>query len=135
MGLFWAWSSIISVAPATYLSDSSFQYNYVERLLLFISKAGAVDGGHVCTVLHLRAAKVSHLSYAHFCWSFLVSALQQQLHMLVEHNMCSLLDGLMAVHKCMLHVSLGHCRNVFRFHKPLSLTSSLMFPGFSLVSN
>ena len=36
------------------------------------------------------------------------------------------LDGLMAVHKCMLHVSLGHCRNVFRFYIPLSFTSLLM---------
>ena len=50
-----------------------------------------------------------------------VSAIQQQLHVLVSQDVQPL-DGFTAVYKCMLHVSLDHCRNVFRYLMCLSFT-------------
>ena len=43
-----------------------------------------------------------------------VPAKQQQLHVLVSRDVQPL-NGFTAVYNCMLHVSLDHCRNVFRY--------------------
>lgn len=100
----------------------------------FDFEACAIDGCHVCTVLNLVCKGLTFvvctllLVVSCICPSAAVAHACGPQHV-------QPLDGLMAVHKCMLHVSLGHCRNVFRFHIPLSFTniySCLLFDHLCL---